>query len=98
MSNNLHTNGTPDKVTPADYGNLHAFPYILQVPNPLNPREIRAHVNQGVTIRDYFAAHALASCYNSWDAGQLDTARDVAEWCYRIADAMLIARQRELRK
>ena len=88
----LHLNGKPDKVSASDYGKTFAFPFILQIPNPLNLREIQVHVNQGVTIRDYFAAKAMAACNGT---PLFDSAREVAGWCYRIADAMLEARIRE---
>lgn len=76
------------------YGSAPAFPFVLQFPNPLNPREIQVQVHPGLTVRDYFAAKALATCQNSWDGSTPDNCRDVAEWCYRIADAMLHARER----
>lgn len=87
------TNSKPGKAVPADYGKAAAFPFILQIPNPLNPLEIQVQVNPGISIRDYFAAQTLATCTESWGGGSPDTARDVAEWCYRLADAMLKARE-----
>ena len=89
---NLHLNGKPDKVSASDSGKMFAFPFIVQVPNPLNPREIQVHVNQGVSIRDYFAVNALASANGT---PLFDSAREVAAWCYRIADAMLEERTKE---
>lgn len=58
-------------------------------------------VNNGMTLRDYFAAHALAGiCANSESLrGQLveaapygDPYRVVAANCYRMADSMLMER------
>ena len=42
-----------------------------------------------MTLRDYFAAKALANAYTQHD-GNPDK---VAEWAYALADAMLKARQ-----
>lgn len=43
----------------------------------------------GMTLRDYFAAHALANEYTEHKG---DPSR-VAKWAYDIADAMLKARE-----
>jgi hypothetical protein len=60
-----------------------AFP-VLIVDRP----EELAHFN-GMTLRDYFAAKALANKYT-----QNETMPDkVAEWAYAVADAMLKARE-----
>jgi hypothetical protein len=40
----------------------------------------------GLTMRDYFAAKAMAIC-------PLLSAADKAEWAYKMADAMLKARE-----
>jgi hypothetical protein len=49
----------------------------------------RIHNLQGMTLRDYFAALALANKYT-----QNETMPDkVAEWAYAVADAMLKARE-----
>ena len=45
--------------------------------------------SDGMTLRDYFAAKALANAYTQHD-GNPDK---VAEWAYALADAMLKARQ-----
>jgi hypothetical protein len=52
-------------------------------PNPHRTDEL------GMTLRDYFAAKALANAYTQHD-GNPDK---VAEWAYAVADAMLKARQ-----
>ena len=44
---------------------------------------------EGMTLRDYFAAKALANAYTQHDG---DSFR-VAEWAYAVADAMLKARE-----
>ncbi len=68
-----------------------AFPTTLQA----DKSQITVDAGCGMTLRDYFAAKALAGqvayegaegCGN--DAG----ANDVAKWCYAIADAMLAER------
>lgn len=41
----------------------------------------------GLSIRDYFAARALAIC-------PMPLQKDKAEWSYRMADAMLEARRK----
>lgn len=52
-------------------------------PNPHRTDEL------GMTLRDYFAAKALANAYTQHD-GNPDK---VAEWAYAVADAMLKARE-----
>src|SRR5690606_29906684 len=46
-------------------------------------------VAQGMSLRDYFAAKALANAYTQCE-GDPDKA---AEWAYQLADAMLRVRQ-----
>jgi len=63
----------------------------------------------GMTLRDWFAGQALATIYRSWDDSCLrnignpdpDVIKDVNECldgiatdCYRIADAMIAAREK----
>ena len=45
--------------------------------------------SDGMTLRDYFAAKALANAYTQHD-GNPDK---VAEWAYALADAMLKERK-----
>jgi hypothetical protein len=48
--------------------------------------------NQGMTLRDYFAAAALTGlCTSHHNCEQM-----LAEWSYRQADAMLAAREKTL--
>lgn len=55
---------------------------------PAFPRPGDFQPQTGMTLRDYFAAKALANAYT-----QHDSDRDkVAEWAYAVADAMLKAR------
>ena len=54
-----------------------------------------------LTLRDHFASVALqgelASQHPEWESCNYNNsdeeARGLAEWCYRMADAMLIARR-----
>ena len=61
-----------------------AFPMRRYNPNIMKFEEVG-----GMTLRDYFAAKALANAYTQYD-GNPDK---VAEWAYALADAMLKARQ-----
>ena len=45
---------------------------------------------QGMTLRDYFAAKAIIAYHSD---GKFSDSEDVANWCYRLADAMLEARE-----
>lgn len=47
---------------------------------------------QGMTLRDYFAAAALTGQLST-DQGYCAEARKIACWSYEIADAMLEARK-----
>jgi hypothetical protein len=64
--------------------NPPAFP-TTQYANGISPT---GHDN-GMTLRDYFAAKALANAYTQHD-GNPDK---VAEWAYAVADAMMKARE-----
>jgi hypothetical protein len=46
---------------------------------------------KGLSIRDYFAAKALAT--QNWSVRPYDTRGEVARDCYRMADAMMEARK-----
>ena len=47
----------------------------------------------GMSLRDYFAGHALSgeTANNEWDSSP-GAERNMAEWCYKLADAMIAAR------
>lgn len=47
----------------------------------------------GMTLRDYFAAVALQGLLSSIQPNQVWSCEDVAVTCYRMADAMLKARE-----
>lgn len=88
----------------ADGGPAFPIPMSLAIKGPCNESEITAVVEaralelRGATLRDYFAAKAMQGEL----ASQPDyediyvTAKGVknlAEWCYKMADAMLKARE-----
>jgi len=43
-----------------------------------------------MTLRDYFAAKAIIAYHSD---GNFSDSEDVANWCYKIADAMMKARE-----
>lgn len=45
--------------------------------------------SRGMTLRDYFAAQAMANAYTQHDGNP----NLIAKWAYEIADAMLKARE-----
>lgn len=49
--------------------------------------------NNGMTLRDYFAAKAMQGDISSYITGQGINAASLAKWSYEIADAMLKARE-----
>jgi hypothetical protein len=51
--------------------------------------------NDGMTLRDYFAAKAMLIFFQGPDDANdyLHSPEDIANWCYIMADAMLKARQ-----
>ena len=54
---------------------------------PLHPEHWQEE-NQGMTLRDYFAAKAMPQCF------EVSTTTDIAaKEAYRMADAMLKARE-----
>lgn len=54
-------------------------------PNDVKPINERV----GMTLRDYFAAKAMANAYTQHDGNP----NIIAKWAYEIADAMLKERQ-----
>jgi hypothetical protein len=44
----------------------------------------------GMTLRDFFAGQAIIAYHAD---GNFSASEDVANWCYKIADAMLEARE-----
>ena len=60
---------------------------------PMFPTPAGTQHNDGMTLRDYFAAAALQGLLSSIQPNQLWSGDDVAIVCYRTADAMLKARE-----
>jgi hypothetical protein len=65
-----------------------------------NPQAFPTHtdgglINDGMTLRDYFAARAMESFISGWTARNIYPPNDlvVAEHAYAMADAMLKARE-----
>lgn len=50
--------------------------------------------NEGMTLRDYFAAKAIDAVGYNKDLPYKERIKDVARLCYDIADAMLEARSK----
>ena len=67
----------------ADMNNPPAF--------PLHPEHWQEE-NQGMTLRDYFAARALQGMLASGNLPKTMPDADIAECSYNLADAMLKAR------
>lgn len=67
---------------------MQAFPRAAYL--DYNGREPGTHVpaNEGMTLRDYFAAKALPYVLSEWGENGL-----VAKACYRVADEMLKERE-----
>ena len=59
---------------------------------PMFPTPAGTQHNDGMTLRDYFAAAALQGLLSSIQPNQLWSGDDVSIVCYRTADAMLKAR------
>jgi hypothetical protein len=56
------------------------------------PRE-KSELDQGITIRDYFAGQALVS--RQYHPSENLNKELAAKWCYEIADAMLAERGKQ---
>jgi hypothetical protein len=58
------------------------------------PLEHWGDPNQGMTLRDYFAAKAMVFYFAGPDAKVISKQPDaIARWCYIMADEMLKARE-----
>ena len=51
-------------------------------------------IEKGVTLRDYFAQSAMQGVMIGVEYKHVGNAREVAEWSYAIADAMLKQRNK----
>ncbi len=70
-----------------------AFPLSLpNVPVPLDEVSDVLRRSAGMTLRDYFAAHALARYSPEYVGKMQDAYGQIAQNCYAIADAMLAER------
>ena len=66
-----------------------AFP----VPSVTAPNGELIHGTLGMTLRDYFAAKAMQGDWAALNAGQGESIEDCAKRYYKMADAMLKARE-----
>ena len=60
---------------------------------PVFPTPAGTQHNDGMTLRDYFAAAALTGYLGNPEGNSKWEISDVAQFCYRQADAMLKARE-----
>lgn len=60
----------------------YAFPHVIE--------HLHEPVTAGMTLRDYFAAKAIIAYHAD---GNYSSPEDCANWCYSLADAMMIARE-----
>ena len=58
-----------------------------------DPSNLEVAPQEGMSLRDYFAAAALAGLLPQHAHGQWPQPEPLADWCYQIADAMLIQRR-----
>jgi hypothetical protein len=64
---------------------MKAYPYMHK-----HPTSGQTTISEGMTLRDYFAAKALQRLLTSDD---IDVSYATAVLCYRMADAMMKARE-----
>jgi hypothetical protein len=57
---------------------------------PAFPLQIVENYQEGMSLRDYFAAKAMQTWMTEYQASD----ESVAEWAYRTADAMLAEREK----
>jgi hypothetical protein len=71
--------------------NPPAFPHVADILQfDGNSATVKSLTQNGMTLRDYFAAQAIIAYHAD---GNFSDSEDVANWCYRLADAMLKARE-----
>jgi hypothetical protein len=68
---------------------------------PAFPRAMNG-VPEGMSLRDYFAAHALTGMVGTLlqdliKADSTNAIHTITDGCYLLADAMLVSRDKELR-
>lgn len=76
------------------FANVPAFPIVVDVPNALNPGQVTRNVSMGLTTRDYFAAKAMHGFLQDY-ADDMENFPGIARDAYRMADAMIKARDGE---
>jgi hypothetical protein len=59
---------------------------------PKNEQAFPDEFNDGMTLRDYFAAKALQGCISGTPHSVDIEPTELAKWCYIMADRMLEAR------
>jgi hypothetical protein len=80
--------------------NPNAFPTPMETGYEYNDKGERTDTQEGMTLRDYFAAKSLGNllpenptgCYGGYSIGVNDI-KAIAEMSYLIADAMLKVRE-----
>jgi hypothetical protein len=65
-----------------------AFPFVMPDPSTY-------HTEQGMSLRDYFAAAAMQGFVSSYPNGAAGDAEAISHDSYTLADAMLAARKAE---
>lgn len=70
-----------------------AFPLVVDIPNPLDPRMVTRQVITGMTLRDYFAAQAIKPMTIVLDGEVLQDVEAYVATAYKLADAMMRARE-----
>ena len=72
-----------------------AFPHVADLVqhSPNGGITTKPITSGGMTLRDYFAAKAMMSC--GFTVRPYDTTEEIAKNCYRMADAMLRAREQK---
>ena len=69
-----------------------AFP--IPIENPIKRYSSLAEGYGGMSLRDYFAAKALSLDEGVWEGKGDESFAEMANNCYRIADAMLAEREK----
>lgn len=68
------------------------FPQFVPIPGPLaGQMQLMLVPGSGIPMRDYFAAQALS---NVGAMAAFDSSKELAQWAYRVADAMIAARKK----
>ncbi len=69
-----------------------AFPHVADLVqhSPDGGITTKPITSNGMTLRDYFAGQAIIAYHAD---GELSYFEDAANWCYKLADAMLEARK-----